>query len=323
MDAGGSEETLPNDGIIFGPKAEKRKCSTKDRPLIFWASYEQIKIITKLKALNARWGANKILTQIRANNPTGLDFGSERIVHKRLEHYFFDAESDSVFFKSHDNSVNHRQCLSKDELIDYIQKDHQKDHRKSRAIYESLRKAYYPVTKENIELLFKENVRCTECAQAADLPKTEPTRRPIPATYANSRWQIDLKKMPMQNGYNYILNIVDCFSRFAFGCAVKTKCAKEISESLLKFIYLYGAPRILQSDNGKEFNNYDLAAVIQEFKIKKMNGRPYHPQSQGRVERFNRTVVAFFSKTIYREEKWHDQLPSFYYEYNNRVKQSY
>lgn len=46
----------------------------------------------------------------------------------------------------------------------------------------------------------------------------------------------DLKKLPMQNGYNYIMNIVDCFSRFAFGGAVKTKSAMEVSKSLLKFI---------------------------------------------------------------------------------------
>ena len=105
------------------------------------------------------------------------------------------------------------------------------------------------------------------CAQASDLPKTDATRRPIPDP--NSRWQIDLKKMPAQKGFNYILNVVDCYSRFAFGCAVKDKSAKDIASSLVGFIYAYGAPRILQSDNGKEFNNRDLAKAIDEFKIHK------------------------------------------------------
>ena len=54
----------------------------------------------------------------------------------------------------------------------------------------------------------------------------------------------------------------------------------------------------------------------------KMNGRPYHPQSQGRVERFNRSLVDFFKRTIWIEPKWHELLPKFYYDYNNRVNKS-
>lgn len=38
--------------------------------------------------------------------------------------------------------------------------------------------------------------------------------------------------------------------------------------------------RILQTDNGKEFNNADLTSVMEEFKTRHVNGRPYHPQSQ-------------------------------------------
>lgn len=90
-------------------------------------------------------------------------------------------------------------------------------------------------------------IQCHQCSSAADLPKTRRTRRPIPATYPNSRWQIDLKKMPPCRGFSYILNVVDCFSRFGFGRALKGKTAKEVAEVLVNFIYLYGAPRIVQS----------------------------------------------------------------------------
>ncbi|CAG2204198.1 unnamed protein product [Mytilus edulis] len=89
--------------------------------------------------------------------------------------------------------------------------------------------------------------------------------------------------MPAVRGYSYACNIIDCYSRFAFGGPTKTKTAKEKADLILKFLYLLGSPRILQSDNGKELSNSNLADVIGVFKTRQIHGRPYHPQSQGRI----------------------------------------
>lgn len=87
--------------------------------------------------------------------------------------------------------------------------------------------------------------------------------------------------------------------RFAFGAALKTKSASEVADKIIRNgIWKYGAPRILQSDNGKEFCNADLKEVMEEMKIREIHGRPYHPQSQGRVERFNRTLVDYFKMAV-------------------------
>ncbi|XP_076116505.1 uncharacterized protein LOC143083976 [Mytilus galloprovincialis] len=133
---------------------------------------------------------------------------------------------------------------------------------------------------------------------------------------------MDLKKMPPSHGYNYICNIVGCYSRFAFGGCIKHKTAKEVATVILRFIYIFGPPRILQTDNGKEINNEDLTEVMAEFKTRKINGRPYHPQSQGRVERFNRTVVAYFRTAFVDSRDWPSMLDEFYYKYNSRVNKS-
>ncbi|CAC5373668.1 unnamed protein product [Mytilus coruscus] len=180
-------------------------------------------------------------------------------------------------------------------MIVEINNNHKTDHRKSDAVYETLRKSYFPVVRENTRLLFKQHVKCSQCLAAVDLPKTQITRKPIAATYS---------------------------IRFAFGGHLKQKTAKEVSELLLKFIYIFGPPRILQTDNGKEFNNADLCAVMDEFKTRKINGRPYHPQSQGRVERFNRTVVAYFRAQFVDTRDWPSLLGEFNYKYNNRVNKS-
>ncbi|CAC5400143.1 unnamed protein product [Mytilus coruscus] len=106
---------------------------------------------------------------------------------------------------------------------------------------------------------------------------------------------------------------------FAFGEPTKTKTAKEIADLVLKFFYLLGSPRLLQSDNGKEFSNSNLADVIEVFKTRQIHGRPYHTQSQGRVERFNRTLTEYFRIQMSEHKDWPSELQEFYFNYNNRV----
>ena len=78
---------------------------------------------------------------------------------------------------------------------------------------------------------------------------------------------------------------------FARTYPLKTKTAAEVAWHLLEIFLTFGAPAILQSDNGKEF----VASIITELKqlwpdLKIVHGRPRHPQSQGSVERSNGEV---------------------------------
>ena len=57
----------------------------------------------------------------------------------------------------------------------------------------------------------------------------------------------------------------------------------------LLFIFLdFGAPHVLQSDNGREFTAQDITELCSLWpELVLVNGRPRHPQSQGSVERTN------------------------------------
>ncbi len=52
-----------------------------------------------------------------------------------------------------------------------------------------------------------------------------------------------------------------------------------------------GCPKEILSDNGLEFSNLNLVNEIKEYGIKFKNGAPYKPNSQGRIERFNQTLM--------------------------------
>ena len=60
----------------------------------------------------------------------------------------------------------------------------------------------------------------------------------------------------------------------------------------MEIFCLIGLRHILQSDNGREFKNINLASMIKELwpGCKFIHGKPRHPESQGSVERVNREI---------------------------------
>ena len=58
---------------------------------------------------------------------------------------------------------------------------------------------------------------------------------------------------------------------------------------LLKF-FIQGYLEILQFDNGREFVNRILEPYLISINVRHILGSPYHPQNQGAIEAFNKTV---------------------------------
>jgi hypothetical protein len=108
------------------------------------------------------------------------------------------------------------------------------------------------------------------------------------------RAQIDLVDMSAHpsNGFKYILCAQDHFSNFCRILPLTSKRASEVAYNLLiNFFLVFGAPMILQSDNGREFVNRVIEELVKLWpSLKIVHGRARHPQSQGSVERLNRVV---------------------------------
>ena len=66
--------------------------------------------------------------------------------------------------------------------------------------------------------------------------------------------------MVPDDGYEYILNYQDCFSKFVILRALKTKTAAEVADCLVNIFFEHSPPSLLQTDNGAEFSNKLLMA---------------------------------------------------------------
>jgi len=112
--------------------------------------------------------------------------------------------------------------------------------------------------------------------------------------------------------------VIDCYSKYSWGFALKKKTAEEVLSCFKKICHLEGPPAILHTDNGAEFANGLLESFCEEMNILVIHGRPRHPQSQGQIERFNQTVSRKLSKSLYgdKEKAWSLILDDMVYAYN-------
>ena len=97
-------------------------------------------------------------------------------------------------------------------------------------------------------------------------------------------------KLQTDDNAKYLLCIIDTFSKYGYCYILNNKKADTVLGYIKDFINKYGKPNCLQTDNGKEFRNSLLSDYCKENGIKFLHGRPFHPQSQGVIESFNKEI---------------------------------
>jgi transposase InsO family protein len=120
-----------------------------------------------------------------------------------------------------------------------------------------------------------------------------------PTVRVNEMWQTDFTYFKIVGwGWYYLSTVLDDYSRFIVSWRLcKTMSATDVSDTLddaLRFtgldtIKVNHKPRLL-SDNGPCYISGELADYLEENGMTHTRGRPYHPQTQGKIERWHRSM---------------------------------
>jgi transposase InsO family protein len=117
--------------------------------------------------------------------------------------------------------------------------------------------------------------------------------------YPNELWQMDFKgHFAMLEGRCHPLTVLDDCSRFSIlllACGHET--GSEVRAGLIQAFGAYGMPLGILCDNGAPWGGgrgeiTTFGAWIMRLGIRLHHGKPYHPQTQGKEERFHRTLKA-------------------------------
>ena len=131
-----------------------------------------------------------------------------------------------------------------------------------------------------------------------------------------------LPETPRKN--KFVLVVSDYFTKWTESYPILNQEAATVAEKLVsEFICRFGAPRELHSDQGTSFESMVFAEICKLLDIEKTRTTPLHPQSDERVERFNRTLVEMFRGKIKEDQKdWDLQLPACMMAYRGAVHES-
>jgi putative transposase len=140
-------------------------------------------------------------------------------------------------------------------------------------------------------------------------------------------WQTDFTWMKVIGwGWYYLSTILDDYSRYIIAWRLSTgMAASDVKETLDRAIEKTGVtdvrvrhrPRLL-SDNGSAYISKELQTYLAEHEIAHTRGRPYHPMTQGKIERYHRTMKNIVTlQNYYAPGELRRQLDHFVRWYNH------
>lgn len=127
-----------------------------------------------------------------------------------------------------------------------------------------------------------------------------------------------------KHGNRFLLVITDRFSKVTKTVPLRTVTALSVARAFCDhWVYAYGPPISLLTDNGPQFTAKFFLAVCSELGVHKVFTTAYHPQTNGQVERYNRTILASLRGYVaHRQDDWDDYTSTVTYAYNCRVHSS-
>lgn len=162
---------------------------------------------------------------------------------------------------------------------------------------------YWPQMYEDIREYVKS---CDQCQRRGKPRRNEPLH---PIVIGKPFYQIGIDivgPLPRTaNGNRYIVVAIDYLTKWPEAKALIEATAEQVAQFIYDdIICRHGCPTQILSDRGTHFNNQMISALLERFKIRHLFSTPYHPQTNGLVERFNRTLCESMAKLSNDQQEW-------------------
>ena len=230
----------------------------------------------------------------------------------------FEILENQLFKKDKKNKGNFLKVLKNHEIETILYATHNHPtggHLGIEKVFEKIRENYYwPQMFKDIRNYIK---GCDSC-QRRGKPSKKTLLHPIPVGKPFEKIGIDfVGPLPLtNNGNKYIIVATDYLTKWPEASAKSAADANTVVEFIYEnIICRHGCPKYILSDRGSHFRNKVVDGLMNKFEIKHLLSTPYHPQTNGLVERFNKTLCESIAKTTENLQEWDTVINSVLFAY--------
>ena len=134
-----------------------------------------------------------------------------------------------------------------------------------------------------------------------------------------------LRPLPLTpRGNKFVLVVRDYFTKWTESYAILNQEATTVAEKLVsEFVCRFRVPREIHNDQGTNVESKVMTEMCKVPDIEKTRTTPFHPQSDGQVERYNRTLIEMLQGMLRdSQEDWDLQLQPCIMAYRSSVHES-
>ena len=194
----------------------------------------------------------------------------------------------------------------------------------SRCLERLQRQYYWPGMGAEVQLWIAEcekyNQRKTPC------PTRKAPVQSIEVGQPMELWAMDvLGPLSMTaRGNQYILVMSDHFTKWVEAVPMPNQRAEMVAKAFVdEVVTRHGVPTKLLTDQGRNFEVDLMKQVLSLLDVQKLRTSPYHPQTDGQVERMNRTLKGILMAYVNKDHNdWDDHLPLALFAYRSSVHSS-
>jgi transposase InsO family protein len=158
---------------------------------------------------------------------------------------------------------------------------------------------YWPGMASEVQLWIAE---CELCSRRKPLvPTQRAPMQSIPIAKPMELWAMDIMgPLPVTaRGNQYVLVMSDHFTKWVETVLMANQCADTVARAFVdQVITRHRIPDRILTDQGRNFESDLMKRVMQLLGVKKVRTSPYHPQTDGQVERFNRTLKGILTSYV-------------------------
>ncbi|KAL1130734.1 hypothetical protein AAG570_011975 [Ranatra chinensis] len=136
-------------------------------------------------------------------------------------------------------------------------------------------------------MLAEKLARCEMCARAKFVRTPQETPQMVTPTPEKP---LEVVEADLFLDRAIRLTVIDRLTRFAYNYPLQAKTGKRVREGLLLFLATVGTPKNLVLDGGREFDNFLVRSLLEEFRVRIHWTTPGHSRSHGMIERLRVTL---------------------------------